>query len=68
MRTGGWWPRSSNLWHEVTTGQHHHVQDLWVADSDVIVVPKTHARISTDFIGEIFTRGIYGVMPFQGIR
>lgn len=56
-----------NLWHEVTTGQHHHVQDLWVADSDVIVVPKTHARISTDFIGEIFTRGIYGVMPFQGI-
>jgi len=44
-----------------------HVQDLWVADSDVIVVPKTHARISTDFIGEIFTRGIYGVMPFQGI-
>mgnify|MGYP001109194318 CR=1 FL=1 len=56
-----------NLWHEVTTGQHQHVQDLWVADSDVIVVPKTHARISTDFIGEIFTRGIYGVMPFQGI-
>lgn len=56
-----------NLWHEVAKGEHCDVQDLWVADSDVVVVPKTNLRIGTDFVGEIFTRGIYGVMPFQGV-
>ncbi len=56
-----------NLWHEVAAGKHCSVEDLWVADSDVVVVPKTNLRIGTDFVGEIFTRGIYGVMPFQGV-
>ncbi len=56
-----------NLWKPVIEGRHQQVQELWLADSDVVVVPKTSLRIGTDFIGEIFTRGIYGVLPFQGM-
>ncbi len=56
-----------NLWKPVTEGRSDYVQDLWLADSDVVLVPKTSMRISTDYISEIFTRGIYGVMPFQGV-
>jgi len=41
--------------------------ELWLRDSDVVLVPKSSVLLATDFIELIFTRGIYGVMPFQGI-
>ncbi len=39
--------------------------EIWLSDSDVIIVPKGPILESTDFIELVFTRGIYGVMPFS---
>ncbi len=41
--------------------------DIFLGDSDVVVVPKMKILVADDFIELIFTRGIYGVVPFQGI-
>ncbi len=37
--------------------------EIWLADSDVIIVPKSPVLATTDFIDLVFTRGIYGVFP-----
>jgi polysaccharide export outer membrane protein len=37
--------------------------EIWLSDSDVIIVPKSPILKSTDFIDLVFTRGIYGVFP-----
>lgn len=37
--------------------------EIWIDDSDVIIVPKSRILISDDFINLVFTRGIYGVFP-----
>lgn len=39
--------------------------EIWVRDSDVIIVPKSAILLTTDFIELVFTRGIYGVVPFN---
>ena len=41
--------------------------EVWVRDADIVVVPKSSILLATDFIELVFTRGIYGVMPFSGI-
>lgn len=43
------------------------VDDLWLADSDVVVIPKSKIQVCDEFIEQIFTRGVYGVLPFQGV-
>jgi polysaccharide export outer membrane protein len=37
--------------------------EIWLSDSDVIIVPKSHILHTDDFIELVFTRGIYGVLP-----
>jgi polysaccharide export outer membrane protein len=37
--------------------------ELWLSDSDVIIVPKSAILVADDFINLVFTRGIYGVFP-----
>ena len=37
--------------------------ELWLSDSDVIIVPKSPILAADDFIDLVFTRGIYGVFP-----
>jgi polysaccharide biosynthesis/export protein len=37
--------------------------EIWIDDSDVIIVPKGKILIADDFIDLVFTRGIYGVFP-----
>jgi polysaccharide biosynthesis/export protein len=37
--------------------------EIWLDDSDVIVVPKSAILQTDDFINLVFTRGIYGVFP-----
>ena len=37
--------------------------EIWVDDSDVIIVPKSPILVADDFINLVFTRGIYGVFP-----
>jgi polysaccharide export outer membrane protein len=37
--------------------------EIWIDDSDVIIVPKGRILQADDFINLVFTRGIYGVFP-----
>lgn len=37
--------------------------EIWIDDSDVIIVPKSKILLADDFIDLVFTRGLYGVMP-----
>lgn len=37
--------------------------ELWVRDSDVIVVPKAPIQVADDVINLVFTQGIYRVLP-----
>lgn len=39
--------------------------ELWVDDSDVILVPKSPILVADDYINLVFTRGLYGVAPFN---
>ena len=39
--------------------------EIWLSDSDVIIVPKGAILAADDFINLVFTRGIYGVFPLQ---
>ncbi len=41
--------------------------DIWVRDSDLIIVPKHPIQVADEVINMVFTQGIYGVMPNQGI-
>ena len=38
--------------------------EIWIRDSDIVVVPKHPVRVADDVIELVFIRGIYGVMPF----
>ncbi len=38
--------------------------DIWLGDSDVVLVPKSEILKTDDFINLVFTRGVYGVFPF----
>ncbi|MGQ9505646.1 MAG: polysaccharide biosynthesis/export family protein [Thermogutta sp.] len=39
--------------------------EIWLSDSDVVIVPKSFIQRSDDFIEMVFTRGIYGVFPLE---
>jgi len=39
--------------------------EIWLDDSDVIIVPKSPILLTDDFIELVFTRGIYGVLPLN---
>jgi len=39
--------------------------EIWLSDSDVIIVPKSPILAADDFIELVFTRGIYGVFPLN---
>ncbi|CAL1125455.1 unnamed protein product [Cladocopium goreaui] len=38
--------------------------DIWIRDSDIVIVPKSPILATTDLIDLVFTRGIYSVIPF----
>jgi polysaccharide export outer membrane protein len=39
--------------------------EIWLRDSDIVVVPQHHILQMDNFINLVFTRGIYGVLPFS---
>ena len=39
--------------------------EIWVRDGDIVLVPKSGLLLADDFIELVFTRGIYGVLPFS---
>jgi polysaccharide export outer membrane protein len=55
-----------NLW-DPTYGNTPHACDIWLGDSDVVIVPKMKVQVIDEYIELYFTRGLYGVIPFQGV-
>lgn len=41
--------------------------EIWLRDGDVVIVPKSPIRVLNDFVQQVFTNGIYGVVPFAGV-
>ncbi|QDS97638.1 polysaccharide biosynthesis/export family protein [Adhaeretor mobilis] len=37
--------------------------EIWINDSDVVVVPKSPVRATNEFIEQVFTRGLYAAFP-----
>jgi polysaccharide export outer membrane protein len=37
--------------------------DIWLNDSDIVLVPKTPVEQVDEFIEQVFTRGVYGLVP-----
>jgi polysaccharide export outer membrane protein len=56
-----------SLWHPLYGNTPHACDDIFLGDTDVVVVPKMKILVADEFIELIFTRGIYGVVPFQGV-
>lgn len=41
--------------------------EIWVRDGDVVIVPAKPILIFNNFVEQVFTNGIYGVVPFSGV-
>ena len=39
--------------------------EIWIRDSDIVIVPKNPILRAYNFIELVFTRGIYGVIPLD---
>ncbi len=39
--------------------------EIWIRDSDIVLVPKSQMLATDDFIQLVFTRGLYGVVPLN---
>ncbi len=37
--------------------------EIWLNDSDIVVIPKTAIQATDEFIGQYFTRGLYSLFP-----
>ena len=37
--------------------------EIWLNDSDIIVLPKTCIQATDEVIAQYFTRGLYGLFP-----
>ena len=37
--------------------------EIWINDSDIVVVPKTPLQATDEAIDQLFTRGLYGIFP-----
>lgn len=44
----------------------HPADEIWVRDGDVIILPSTPIRLFDNFVRQVFTEGIYGVVPVSG--
>ncbi len=40
--------------------------EIWIGDSDLIIVPKSRILRADNIIELVFTKGIYGIFPFSG--
>jgi polysaccharide export outer membrane protein len=39
--------------------------ELWINDSDIIVVPKSPVRVFDDYVSLFFTQGLWAIVPFS---
>ena len=42
----------------------HPADNIWVRDGDVIILPSTPLRLINNLVRQVFTEGVYGVVPF----
>ncbi len=40
--------------------------EIWVSDADLVIVPKSRILWTDNVIEMVFTKGLYGVVPFMG--
>ncbi len=40
---------------------------IWIRDNDLIVVPPSPIKLFDNFVEQVFTRGVYGIVPFGGV-
>ncbi|WP_203328962.1 polysaccharide biosynthesis/export family protein [Candidatus Laterigemmans baculatus] len=41
--------------------------EIWLRDGDVVVVPPAPIRLFDNFVRQVFTEGVYGIVPFGGV-
>lgn len=39
--------------------------DIWLNDSDIVLVPKTPIQMADEVVEQVFTRGIYAAVPLE---
>lgn len=39
--------------------------EIWLNDSDIVLIPKTGILVANNFIDLLFTHGLYGIVPFS---
>ncbi|WP_246151271.1 polysaccharide biosynthesis/export family protein [Rubripirellula reticaptiva] len=44
----------------------HPCDEIWVRDGDVIILPSSPIRLFDNFVRQVFTEGLYGVLPISG--
>ena len=42
------------------------IDEIWLQDGDVVIVPPMPIRLFDRFVDQVFTQGIYGIVPFTG--
>jgi protein involved in polysaccharide export with SLBB domain len=48
-------------------GREAHPRDeIWMRDGDVVIVPAAPIRLFNNFVRQVFTDGVYGVIPITG--
>lgn len=41
----------------------HPADEIWIRDGDVIILPSTPIQLFDNFVRQVFTEGIYGIIP-----
>lgn len=41
----------------------HPADEIWIRDGDVIILPSTPIQLFDNFVRQVFTEGIYGIVP-----
>ncbi len=44
----------------------HPCDEIWIRDGDVIIVPAAPIRLFNNFVRQVFTEGVYGIVPITG--
>jgi len=39
--------------------------EIWLRDSDIVIVPKSPVMLGTDFLDLVFPRGLYRIIPIN---
>ena len=39
--------------------------EIWLSDSDIVLVPKSPIKVVDEVIEQVFTRGIYAAVPLE---